>query len=58
MAQNGSGGYITSGNRDAMPTLDIFQRVKGRWVQLPGDQGHRPERNGVFLVPLAPNDQW
>lgn len=55
---NGQGGFTTSGNRDAMPTLDIFQRVNGEWVQLPGGQGHRPEAGGINLIPTRQNDRW
>ena len=53
---DGRGGFTTSGNRDAMPSLGIYQRVNGRWQELPG--GRRPEKGGFHLMPFMPNDKW
>jgi hypothetical protein len=51
---DGKGGFTTSGNRDAMPSLGIYQRVNGQWKPLQ----ERGERGGPFLIPLLPNDKW
>jgi len=50
----GVGGYTTAGNRDAMPSLGIYQRQNGAWSKLQ----ERGERGGVFRFPPAPNDKW
>lgn len=51
---NGEGGFSTSGNRDAMPSLGIYQRGGGQWTTLQ----ERGERGGLYLFPFMPNDRW
>lgn len=51
---NGKGGFTMSGDRDAMPSLGIYQRSGGKWTVLQ----ERRERGGLFLFPFMPNDKW
>ena len=55
---DGDGSYTTSGDRDEMPSLGIYQSTGGEWQKLI----ERPEKGnameGLWLFPIMPNDRW
>jgi uncharacterized protein RhaS with RHS repeats len=55
---DGKGSYKTSGDRDKMPSLGVYQSNGTGWATI----AERPERGGrlegLWLMPFFPNDRW